>query len=179
VSKVLSSRRLRKTGWIFFSLAWIPFIGIFVGMAGMPEGSYDWTELPLLTRVSMASAGGLMGVATALMIGSMIYRAMRNRSVLAHGRSAEATIAQIEPTGQTVNDYLVGMSFLLDVKPSTQPPFRARTEKLVPMHMIAQYPLGGVVKVKFDPRTKAVALVDESPAEARSSARPGRGLDTR
>jgi hypothetical protein len=62
-----------------------------------------------------------------------------------------------------VNDYYVGMSFLLDVKPMNEPSFQGRAEKLVPMPMLAQYKVGETVNVRFDPQTQAVAIPDETP----------------
>ncbi len=162
---MLSSRQLRKLGWLFFTLMWIPFTGIFIGMAGMPDGSYDWTELPLIARISMAGTGILVALSTLLLIGSAVVGAVQNRSLLANGQLANATIAGIEPTGQTVNNYYVGMSFLLDVRPAYEMPFQARAEKLVPMHMLSQYTIGGSVQVRFDPKSKAVAIVEGNPSQ--------------
>ena len=161
---------MRKLGWIFFSIAWIPFIGIFIGMAGLPQGSYDWIELPILSRVSMIVSGGLMGVSMLLLFGSMLFTGIENRSVLAHGQDADATILKVEPTGETVNNFYYGMSFLLEVKPSLLSPFQARAEKLVPMNMVSQYPVGATIKVKFDPQSKAVAIFDEKAAAPSTSA---------
>jgi len=159
---MLSSRQLRKLGRLCFTLMWIPFIGIFIGMAKMPTGSYDWVELPLLTRISMIAAGGFMALSMLLQFGSSMMSGAQNRSLQSNGQIAEATIKGIESTGQTVNDYYVGMSFLLDVRPMNEPSFQARTEKLVPMHMISQYTIGGSVQVRFDPDSKTVAFVDDS-----------------
>ena len=156
------SARMRKIGWICFSLAWIPFAGIFIGMAKLPEGSYDWVELPLLARVSMIGAGSLMVLAMIFLLGSMLYSSIKNKELMNDGKSASATIVKIEPTGQTVNNYYVGMSFLLDVKPINEPSFQARAEKLIPMPMLAQYHIGSLVNVKFDPKSQAVAIPDEN-----------------
>ncbi|MBN2118695.1 MAG: hypothetical protein JW730_19130 [Anaerolineales bacterium] len=161
---MFSSRRLRRLGWLFFALMWIPFTGIFIGMAKMPGGSYDWIELPLLTRGSMLGTGALMVLALLFLSGSAVIGAAQNRSLLAHGQLASATIKGIEPTGQTVNNYYVGMSFLLDVRPATEPSFQARAEKMLPMHMIPRYTLGSSVQVRFDPHSKAVAIVEENPS---------------
>ena len=158
---MFSARFFRRLGWICFTLMWIPFIGIFIGMAGMPEGSYDWVELPLVARISIVGAGVFFALSSVFLTGSMLLGAIQNRFLLANGQAATATIREIQSTGQTVNDYYVGMSFLLDVTPTTEPSFQARAEKLVPMHMLAQYAVGGSVQVRFNPNSKVVAIVDE------------------
>jgi len=163
---MFSSRNTRKLGWLFFALMWIPFIGIFVGMSGMPEGSYDWGELPLITRYSLIAVGIFMALSMISLFGGMAFGASRNRSLLEHGQSAEATILEVKPTGTTVNNYYLGMSFLLDVQPLNEPPFQAWAERLVPMHMMAQYQNGSVIEVKFDPNTQAVAIPDPQPLQS-------------
>jgi hypothetical protein len=151
---------LRKIGWLLFTLMWIPFITIFIGMANLPTGSYAWEELPFLARVSIIAVG-IMGVsAIGLLLISPIMSSRRNRVVLASGKDAEATIVSIEPTGTTVNNYYVGMNLALNVRPLNDQPFQTRTERLMPMHMMAKYQVGAIVKVKYDPQSKAVALVD-------------------
>jgi len=159
---MFSARSMRKTGWIFFRLIWLPFIGIFVGMMGTPDGSYDWIELPLITRYSLVATGILMVLAMFFIFGSTLFSSVQNRELLENGQSAKATILNIEPTGTTVNDYYHGMSFLLDVQPLNEPPFQARVEKLVPMHMMAQYQIGNVIEIKFDPKSQTVAIPDGS-----------------
>ena len=158
---MFSSRNMRKLGWLFFKLMWIPFIGIFVGMIGMPNGSYDWLELPSLARFSILAVGIFTTISMILLLGSMLFGAAQNRALEENGQPAKATILNIEPTGQTVNDYYVGMSFLLDVQPPNETPFQARAEKLVPMHMMGQYQIGNIVDVKFDPGSHAIAIPDQ------------------
>ena len=65
---------------------------------------------------------------------------------------------KIWDTGATVNrDPVVRM--LLEVQPATGSPFQAETEMLVSRLEIPQIQPGMVVSVKYDSKTKAVALV--------------------
>jgi len=157
---MFSTRRMRKIGWLCFGLMWIPFFGIFVGMIGMPDGSYAWSELPSITRYSLVAVGLFMGLSLLFQVVSMAFDATRNRSLLEDGQTAEATILGIEPTGRSVNDTYHGMSFLLDVQPLNEPPFQARAERLVPMHLMAGFHIGSVIEVKFNPDTQSVAIPD-------------------
>ncbi len=150
---------IRFAGWIVFGLMWIPFIFIFVGMAGLPDGSYDWAELPLLVRISIIITGIFAVVAMGLLLGASLTGSLQNRSVLANGEPATATILNIEPTAEKVNDYYPRMSFALEVK-SLSGTFHSTTEKYVSMHELAKYQIGMRVNVKYDPRTKTVAMVD-------------------
>ena len=154
------SRRMRRLGWLCFALMWLPFAGIFVGLAGMPDGSYSWPELPMLARISILGTGAFGAVAVLLLIGSPVLSSIQNRSILANGQPADATIVDIQPTGATINNYYVGLSVLLDVKPLSEPTFQARAEKFVPMHLMAKYQAGAAIRIKFDPHSRAVAIMD-------------------
>jgi len=162
---MISASFLRRLGWLCFMLMWIPFIGLFVGMAGMPEGSYDWGELPILARISIIGTGTFFFLSFALIFGSMAMSSIQNRLLLANGELATATIRDIQPTGQTLNNYYVGMSFLLDVTPTTEPSFQARAEKMVPMPMLVQYKVGDSIQIRFSSKSKAVAIVDQVPGQ--------------
>lgn len=146
---------LSKWGFI---LMWIPFATIFVGMFSLPEGDYSWAELPLLARISMVAAGTLFILSVVGLVGSLVLGSMTNRSILANGEPGSATIVKIWDTGATVNrDPVVRM--LLEVQPATGSPFQAETEMLVSRLEIPQIQPGMVVSVKYDSKTKAVALV--------------------
>lgn len=51
--------QMRRLAWIEFTAMWIPFAPMFVGMIGLPEGSYAWVERPALTRSSLLVGGVL------------------------------------------------------------------------------------------------------------------------
>ncbi|MGH2606816.1 MAG: hypothetical protein ACRDG5_09525, partial [Anaerolineales bacterium] len=92
------ARRMRKLGWIACTAMWIPFATMFVGMIGLPEGSYDWGELPVLSRYSLLVGGGLAAASTVLLVGAPIASGLMNRSLLARGQAAEARILKIWDT---------------------------------------------------------------------------------
>lgn len=149
--------KLRRFGWIAFGLMWIPFIGIFVGMMSLPEGSYDWVELPMIARVSILATGSLMAVSMLALIGSPLLSFFSNNSLRKNGRKGEATILDLQETGTTVNNsYLV--HFELEVHPMGGPPFTASTEQLVNRLEIPQFQPGTRVPVRYDSKTKEVAL---------------------
>jgi hypothetical protein len=156
---------MRTLGWISFTLMWIPFALVFIGMLSMPDGSYTLSEMPVVAVAGLIGTGVFFVLTMVLLIGSSLLSVVQNRGLQASGQAAEATILSIEPTGQTVNRYYVGLSFLLDVRPMSEPSFQARTEQFVPMHELTKYQTGSKVRVKFDPHTKIVALAEpERPA---------------
>jgi hypothetical protein len=123
------------------------------------------SEMPPVAAAGLIGTGIFFALTMVLLIGSSLLSGLQNRGLQANGQPAEATILSIEPTGQTVNRYYVGLSFLLDVRPMSEPSFQARTEQFVPMHEIAKYQTGAKVRVKFDPGSKTVALAEaEGPA---------------
>jgi hypothetical protein len=151
---------MRTLGWTAFALMWIPFCLIFIGLMSVPSGSYTLFEMPILAAIGLIGTGIFFFLTMVLMIGASLLSALQNRGLQANGEPAEATILSIEPTGQTVNRYYVGLSFLLDVRPMSEPSFQARTEQFVPMHEMAKYQTGARVRVKFDPQSKTVALAE-------------------
>jgi len=151
------SQRLRTISRLAFFLLWIPFITLFIGMAGMPNGSYDFAELPLLARVSLIGMGLFGGAAIILLLASFGLGSLSNRAVLARGLPAEAAILEIADTGTTINnDPLVRLT--LEVRPPGGPPFQAHTERVIPRLQIPQIQPGAIVHVMYDPASKAVAL---------------------
>ena len=157
---MILSERMRKLGWLFFRLMWIPFIALMIGMMGMPNGEYSWSELPIIARYSLIGVGLFGAAATILLIGAPIASTLTNQSIATKGIPAEGKILKISDTGTTINNNPV-VRLLLEVYPSGQPPFQAETERLIPRLQIPQIQPGAVVKLKYDPNTKGVALVDE------------------
>lgn len=158
-----TSKVMRKWGWLVFRLMWLPFFTIFIGMMGLPEGEYDWVELPTLARVSIIAAGALAALSMILLAGSFVVSTIANRSLQQNGLSAEATILKIWDTGTTINENPV-VRMLLEVRPPGGTPFQAETERLIPRLQVPQVQPGAVVAVKFDPQTNAVALMDAEEA---------------
>jgi hypothetical protein len=136
---------------------WIPFAGIFLGMMGMPEGSYSWVELPSLARISIVATGVLMAVSTVSLIGSPLMSWRSNSSLWRNGRKGEGVILDIKDTGTTVNNsYMV--HFDVEVHPMGGPPFVASTEQLINRLYVPQLQPGTRVPVRYDAKNKRVAL---------------------
>ena len=148
----------RRVGWIFFGLMWIPFIGIFIGMIGMPEGSYDFAELPAITRYSLIAVGFFFAGTFLFLFGGMFFGMFRSNVVLKTGKDAVAEIISTWDTGTTINENPV-VGFELHVTPDDFPEFTARTEKLISRLRIMDYQVGKAVNVKYDPETEEVAIV--------------------
>ena len=136
---------------------WLPFITMFIGMLGLPNGSYDWAQLPLLARVSIIAAGSLMVASTVLLVGASVASSRANRALLANGQPAQATVLNIRDTGTTINNNPV-VRLVLEVQPPGGAPFQAETERLIPRLQVPQVQPGAVVAVRYDPHTKDVAL---------------------
>ncbi len=161
---MILSKRLRKLGWLIFRLMWIPFITLMIGMIGMPNGEYSWSELPTLTQYSLIGVGIFGAAATILFIGAPIVSAFTNQSISKSGILAEGKIIKISDTGTTINNNPV-VRLLVEVQSANQPPFQAETERLIPRLQVPQIQPGAVVKLKYDPDTKEVALVDEDDSQ--------------
>lgn len=150
---------MRRIGRLCFLLMWIPFITLFIGMIGMPDGSYSWEELPVLTRYSIVIGGSLMAASVVLQVGAPITAGIITQSVLARGLPAQATILKITDTGTTINQNPL-VRLLLEVHPQNEPPFQAETERIIPRLQIPEIQPGVMLEVKYDPASKDVALID-------------------
>jgi hypothetical protein len=136
---------------------WIPFTAFFIGMFGMPAGSYSWQELPALSRYSIIGTGVLFAVSMVGLLGAPLFSWMRNRRLLKGGQRGEAEVLAIWDTGTTVNQNPV-VGLRLKVHPMAGSPFVAETERLIPRLMVPQIQPGSRLPVRYDPRTRSVAL---------------------
>ena len=148
---------MRKYGWWAFALMWIPFISLIT----LPPGDHAWGELPMLTRYCMTVSGALCIVSNLLLVGAPIVSAIQNNRISAKGLPAQAKILKITDTGTTINNDPV-VRLLLEVQPPGQPTFQAEAEKLISRLQIPQFQPGAVVRVKYDPASHDVALLDEA-----------------
>lgn len=149
---------LRKMGWRCFALMWIPFITLFVGMWGMPEGSYDFDELPELTQYSLVALVILFTLTFTFFIGSVVTSSTSKKKLLKNGKEAPAKILNIYETGTTVNNsYMVG--FELEVMPKHAPKFSTTTEQLVSRLRIHEFEVGKNVLVAYDPKTFEATII--------------------
>lgn len=151
--------RLRRVGWVAFTLMWIPFIAIFIGMLGMPNGSYDWVDLPLVARFGLAGTGLFFVISMVTMVASPLLSWFGNRSLQTKGLAAQATILSLRDTGTTINQSPL-VHLKLRVEPTDRPPFEAETEQLINRLQVPQFQPGATVAVRFDPHSHAVALAE-------------------
>ncbi|MCW5877070.1 MAG: hypothetical protein KIS85_09370 [Anaerolineales bacterium] len=168
--------RMRQIGSILFVLMWLPFLGIFVGLAGeMGDAGRSFaawvdqylpgllslrgSQISILTGVSMALTMGMMLAAMLLIFGAPFLAGFLNRRILRSGEPATAEVLSVENTGTYINsDVLVRVS--LEVQPEGRTPFNAETERLASYALLARLEPGAMVRVRFDTNSLEVALED-------------------
>jgi uncharacterized membrane protein YhaH (DUF805 family) len=160
-------QRLRRISRLSFLLMWIPFTTLFIGMIGMPEGSYAWAELPLLTRISLVAMGVCFVGAIGGLVGGQLARAYAARRIHARGRTAEATILNLWDTGTTINEQPV-LGLRLRVQPPDRPAFEAETAQRLSRARLGTLEEGLSVRVRYLPETQEVALDLEDTLASRS-----------
>ncbi|MGA9191963.1 MAG: hypothetical protein WBZ24_09540 [Anaerolineales bacterium] len=149
--------RMRRIGWIVFRLLWIPFILIFVGMFRMPPGSYDWVDLPSITRIGIIGTAVLGALAMILLAGSVVLSSLNNLDLQTDGMKAQATVLEVRDTGTTINQNPL-VHLKLKVEPGNQPSFEAETEQVIGRLQVPQVQPGAKVAVRYNPYSHAVAL---------------------
>lgn len=158
---MVTPKLMRRLGWIFFALMWIPFTGIFIGMIGMPDGEYAWSEIPVLTRYSMIGVGVFFVGTFAMQIGAIVVAGVTNAALRKEGIAAEAKILSISDTGTTINQNPV-VRLRMEVQPPDGLPFETEAEQLISRLQIPMIQPGMTVPVKYDPDSLDVALVEEN-----------------
>jgi hypothetical protein len=114
---------------------------------------------PVLTVISFVVTAIIACSALGLNVGATLVSGVTNRSLLAHGQSAHATILSVWETGTVVNNRPI-IRLRLNVRPPGQAVFEAEAERVLPLLRIANVQPGEVIMVKYDPRTHDVAMVD-------------------
>lgn len=151
------SATYRKWSRTCFKLFWIPFILFMIGMLGMPDGEYNYSELPALSRYALIPGAVLFGITIILTIASFMTNSMQSAALLKNGIDAKAKILNMYETGTRVNyNPLVGLE--LEVTPPDGNVFTATVEKVLSQIQLSQIDIGETVNVKYDKETKAVAL---------------------
>ena len=150
---------VRRLSWLAFGLAWIPFTLIFVGMIGLPDGSYDWIELPMITRLGLLGSGIMFGVSMLGLLAAPLLGMVASQSMLRSGRKGEATIIDIQDTGTTINQQPL-VHFTLQVEPIDGSAFEAETEQIIPRLLVHHFQPGLRVPVRYDKKRKAAMIVD-------------------
>jgi hypothetical protein len=156
--EIKTAQTMRRLGWLSFRLLWIPFITLFIGMIGMPEGSYSWVELPSLTRISIVGMAIFAVLAMILLVGAYFVASLEDRSIQKQGIAAPAKILKLWDTGTTINQNPV-VRLLLEVQPRGEAAFEAETEQLISRLSMPQIQPGMTVMVKYDPHDHDVVLL--------------------
>ncbi|HNP68831.1 MAG TPA: hypothetical protein PKH16_13070 [Aequorivita sp.] len=160
----LNSTTLRKMGWRCFALMWIPFITLFVGMWGMPAGSYSFDEIPKLTQYSLIALSIFFALTFIFFISSVVTTSTTKNKLLKRGKEAPAKIISVYETGTTVNNsYMVG--FELEVIPKNAPKFNTTSEQLISRLRIHEFEVGNNVLVAYDPKTHAAIILGKIEGE--------------
>lgn len=156
----LNPSSLRKMAWRCFAFMWIPFITLFIGMWGMPEGSYSFAELPELAQYSIVALAIFFALTFIFFFGTVITSQATTPQLLKYCKKAPAKIIDIYETGTTVNNsYMVG--FKLEVMPRHAPKFTATTEQLISRLQVHKFEVGKKVLVNYDPKTHNTVIVGE------------------
>jgi len=165
---------MRRLGWWTLGLMFVWILtcmlagfwlfGLGLSGRGTDTGSPDREALEQLPRmlstyfvVFFGGTALLWLVSICLIYGASVVNALNNRSIRVTGESAEAIILKVSETGMSINDDPV-VRLLLDVGPPGQPRFQAEAERLVSRLDIPQFQPGKAVQVKYDPKSKAVAV---------------------
>ena len=158
------AKRMRHIGRLCFTVMWLPFAAGMIGMFSLPEGSYDFAELPALTRYSILTGAPLAVAAMVLLVGASVVSGVAHQKIVANGQRAQAKVLKLWETGTTINRAPV-VRMLLEVQPPGQRAFQAEAERLVQLIELPQIQPGSVVHVKYDPATQAVALLSAEDVE--------------
>ncbi len=165
---------LRRVGWLLFILMWVPFTGIFVGMAeefGTPGVRFAQfvdqfipglltargSDMSLLTSISMTLTFGLMFAAMALLFGAPLLGGLLNRKILRTGKSATARIVSVNDTGTYINRQPL-VHITMEVQREDGSPFQAETEKILGYSQLARFQPGATVNVRYDPDSLETAI---------------------
>lgn len=149
-----------------FGLFWIPFTTMFIGMMGMPEGSYGWAELPLLTRISLVGMALCMACMVGFAVAAQVMRSRVHRRIEAEGVLGDATLVKTWETGTTINEQpVVGMR--VEIQPPHHGAFQTEITKLIPRTELYNLRPGTTLRVKYLRDTQEAMLVafqDEAPS---------------
>ena len=83
----------------------------------------------------------------------------QNKTLLASGEPAQATVLQLWDTGVSLNDNpQVGL--LLEVRPQHRPAYQVQTKSFISRLKVSQVQTGAVLAVKVDPTDPAKVALD-------------------
>ena len=165
---------LRRVGWLLFILMWVPFTGVFVGMAqefgsaGIRFAQYvdryvpglltaRGSDMSLLYSVSAVLTFRLMFAAMGLMFGAPLLGGLMNRKILRTGKPATARIVSVGDTGTYINNQPL-VRIVMEVQREDGSPFQAETERILGYSQLASFQPGATINVRYDPDTLETAI---------------------
>lgn len=132
-----------------------PIAAIAVGVAMVARIFFGATPPDLLSTLSGFAFEVALFVLAFSFIGMLVARDVENALIRRFGEPATATVLAIEPTNESVNR--VGVYRLkLQVQPAQAESFVAVAENAI--RIVNMPDTGNTVPVKYDPRTREVAL---------------------
>ncbi len=150
-------KTLRRLTWVFLAAFVVSCLAIPVTESFLHDLNPDPAHLPLPVLVLLA----LMGVFFLLMIGSLLgsvlIRSAENAGLRNFGQSATAKVLAVHETGERDN-YRPVVRIKLEVHPPNSAPFEAVAEDALASPQLWNISPGATVAVRYDPRTKEVAL---------------------
>lgn len=141
------AKRMRRFGWVSFAAMFVTIPAALI----LPDSKNSLAPAVVIGNIILTMI---------LLLGSEIPRMLAHRSVQQNGMPAEARILKIWETGTRVNDNpLVGIR--LEVRPPGRPAFETETEQIISILGIPGIQPGATVKVRYNPDSRAVTLVEE------------------
>jgi hypothetical protein len=134
----------------------LPISAVVVAIAMAARVIFDSAQLSLLSKVSEILFGLSLLVLLISFIGVLVVREIENALLRQFGEAATATVLAVIGVNERVNRVQV-YRVKLEVHPSGGEPFIAVAEDVI--RFINMVDTGDTVSVKYDPRTKEVALV--------------------
>ncbi|MBC7230669.1 MAG: hypothetical protein H5T74_09810 [Actinobacteria bacterium] len=86
----------------------------------------------------------------------------RGQEIRATGKPAKAKILNAMSLGINVNGNNPAMTFLLEVQPEGEPPFRGQATGVIAEASVPKYQVGKEIFVKYDPGDKSRVALDHS-----------------
>ena len=160
---------IRKLGWLFFGLMWIPFaIGFW---------NYEAIDSRITPGSIVDSLDGWLAIGVGLLVLSMVCFAITMASsallvnrIVKNGESALAKVIESHSIGKPKQNEVI-INYLLEVRHRTYPAFETRRVQSVPLLEASSSKPGDIVGVKFIPGSEKVVIVGfaSDPPEAKKA----------
>jgi hypothetical protein len=148
---------LRQSVWIALPVFVVAVVITVILSSVYHADTSDMLKTPWPVRLGfIVSALSFVCIPTAFIL-SIIIRSVENFGLRRLGRSATAKVLAVRETGETDNNSPV-VRIKLQVQPPDGPPFEAVAEDVISRLQVGALSPGARVSVRYDPRTKEVAL---------------------